>query len=126
MLSPASKLLTGDITLKMSCLLYGRSSVTATFLGVTEILSFKLSYSTTYALYMKHNRVISKEHYTETFYDPVTPFPLPILSCYTAERYLTPTYYHATRITECPPFIITLHCFRDNFPCPINSMYSYT
>jgi len=75
MLSPASKLLTGDITLKMLCSLYGRSSVTATFLGTDEILSFRLGYSTTYVLYMKHSHTISKAHYTDTVYDTVSPSP---------------------------------------------------
>lgn len=75
MLSPGSKQLTGDITLKMSCSFYGRSSVTTTFLGTAEILSFRLGYSTTYVLYMKHNHAISKAHYTETVYHTLTPFP---------------------------------------------------
>jgi len=87
MLSPASKLLTGDITLKMLCSLYGRSSVTATFLGTDEILCFMLGYSTMYVLYMKHSHTISKAHYSlQTQFTTLSPLPLPILSRYTAER----------------------------------------
>ena len=90
MLSPGGKLLTGDITLKMSCSFYGRSSVTASFLET----GFVLGYSTTYVLSIKHNHAISKAHYTETVYDTVTPFPS--LS------------YHVTQLKDSfPPLIIT-------------------
>ena len=107
-LNPASKLLTVDITLKMSCSLYCRSSETATFLGTAEILSFRLGYSTTYILYMKHTHAISKGHYTETVYNTVTPFltlsyhvtqlkdSFPhLLSPHTDYR-MSPTHYHFT------------------------------
>jgi len=86
MLSTASKLLTGYITLKMLCSPYGHSLVTATFLWTAEILNFRLGYSTTYVLYMKHSHMISKARYTETSLRHCHPLPLPILSCYTAER----------------------------------------
>jgi hypothetical protein len=119
MLSPSSKMLTGDITLKMSCSLYGRSSVTVTFLGTDEILSSRRGYSTTYVSYMKHIHAISKVRPTDTDYDTARPPAVIMLHCLE----ISSPSQHATRIKECPPLIITLHCLEIEAP-PINMLYS--
>lgn len=70
MFSPASKMLPEcHVRSTAACL------VAVTFFSTGEILSFRLGYSTTYMLYMKHIHAISKAHITETDYDTVTPSP---------------------------------------------------